>query len=448
MREHLAVVATMALAWGCDGNIGADAADATPVADDAAAAVDAGPADASLVDLEFEIHERSIGSHEGSLAATGTMSGAANATTLTLSGGTLPGNLGSGDRLLLSPGTAEEAEYFVAERVSQTELLLESPLLAAVTDLPFQVERAYPNIAAWSTATKGNLIGEKRREIGVCYNDGVFAENVVISGSMSDAMHYRVLTVAEGARHSGLAGTGAVVDPTVVGHGILVLEDYAQVEWLEVTDWTTDSGGSFDGINIKAENVLIQYVIVHDDGHGDNLNSDAGGIQLERDLGTATVRNSFVYNLARLGIGTHSASGTVMHIENSTAFSCVLADNSPAGYGCISSRGSNSVVHARNVIALDAGGLLDFYVQTAEGASFGELSSNNLSSDASAPGAASIADAVAATVLTSVVAAAEDLHLIDLSPAIDQGLSLANVFDDDIDGALRAGTWDIGADED
>lgn len=441
------MLASVALMWSCDGDVGVGAADSAVEPIDSGITEDAGAADAQMVDLEFAIHERSIGSAAGALSDTGTMSGAADGSTLTVSGGTLSGKIGRGDRLLLNPGSAQEEVYFVSARAGDTELTTQKPLAAAFIDATFRVERAYPSISAWSLATKGNLIAQKRRQIGVCYNDSEFVENVVISGSTSDAMHYRVLTVAEGERHTGLAGTGALVHPDTAGHGILVLEDFARVEWLEVTDWTTDSAGSFDGINIKAEDVLIQYVIVHDDGHGAVANSDAGGIQLERDLGTATVRNSFVYNVARLGIGTHSASGTTMHIENCTAFGCTLADNNPGDYGCITSRGTNSVVHARNVIGLAAAGLVDFRAQTGVGASFGGLSANNLSSDASAPGDASIADALPATVITSELAGSEDLHLLDLSPAIGQGLSLSNDFEDDIDGELRGATWDIGADE-
>jgi hypothetical protein len=447
MRGRFLWLASAALLWGCNGEVGAGAADSAPGQLDAASVSDAGAADAQVVGLAFAIHERSIGSAPGALADTGTMSGAADGMGLSLSGGTLPAKVGRGDRLLVNPGTAEEVVYYLAAREGDTELTIQTPLAATLTDAPYRLDRAFPSISAWSSATKGNLIAQKRREIGVCYNDSPFVENVVISGSTSDAMHYRVLTVAQGQRHSGLAGTGALLRPDTAGHGILVLEDFAQVEWLEVTDWSTNAGGSFDGINIKAEDVLIQYVIVHDDGHGVNLNSDAGGIQLERDLGTATVRNSVVYNLARLGIGTHSASGTTLHIENSTAFACTLADNNPDQYGCITSRGDNSVVQVRNVIALDAAGLIDFYAQTGVGASFGDLSSNNLSSDTSAPGANSIAEALTATVIESVTLGSEDLHLLDASPAVGTGLSLANEFDDDIDEELRGATWDIGADE-
>jgi hypothetical protein len=441
------LVGGLLLAWACDSSVGSDAADAGQSAGDAASEVDAGLVDASVVDPELTIHKRSIGSQAGALAEVGTLSGAADGTSLQLSGETLPANIGPGDRLLLWPGSAEESEYFVAQRVGPVELTLQSALSAAAVDAPYRLERAYPTITSWALATKGNLIGESRREIGVCFDDAPFTENVVISGGVSDAEHYRVLTVAAVARHAGLAGTGALVHPSVAGHGILVLEDFAQVEWLEVTDWSTDAGGSFDGINIKAENVLIQNVIVHDDGHGAELNSDAGGIQLERDLGSATVRNSVVYNLARIGIGSHSATGTVLTIQNSTAFACALQDNSPDSYGCITARGSGSVVHASNVIALDAAGLLDFYAETGVGASFSDLSVTNLSSDASAPGANPTTAVLAAAVLTSVEAGSEDLHLLALSPAVDQGTSLANEFDRDIDDELRGASWDIGADE-
>ena len=50
----------------------------------------------------------------------------------------------------------------------------------------------------------------------------------------------------------------------------------------------------------------------------------------------------------------------------------------------------------------------------------------------------------------SIVAGAEDLHLSGNSDAIDAGADLTGTVDGveyDIDGQVRAGLWDIGADE-
>jgi hypothetical protein len=440
--ERWALAAAISFAWGCEGSIGSSAGDAAPPAADAATD---NPADASVEPLQFRVNSRSIGAAPGPLLDAGTFSGSVGTKALQLGSEVLPENVGRGDRILLHPGTAEEAEYFITARMSDSLVEIDRALAAEVTQAAFLIERAYSTIAAWSADTKGDLVSEKRREEGICYDDAVFTENVVLSGSTVDEEHYRILTVAQGARHQGLAGTGVVIRPTMAGNGISVHEDYARIEWLEVTDWTTDSGGSYDGINIRAQNVLVQYVIVHDDGHGVVANSDAGGIQLERDQGSATVRNSVVYNVARIGIGTHSASNTVLEIENSTTYGCVQADNSPDSYGCISARGDNSVVHATNVIALNAGGLLDFFVATGAGASFGS-SDYNLSSDASSPGDNSIDAAIPAEVLVSVEGGVEDCHLAAGSVAQDSGTALTG-FADDIDQQARAGLWDIGADE-
>ena len=56
-----------------------------------------------------------------------------------------------------------------------------------------------------------------RREVGLCYNDGVFRSRARISlvrirGSHTDAERYMHLTVAENQRHNGTAGSGVVLD--------------------------------------------------------------------------------------------------------------------------------------------------------------------------------------------------------------------------------------------
>ena len=441
MELHFAVAAGLALSCACTTEfnlpLDEDARPNTEAADAAANSADAGSGSPRPGNA------RSIGSHVGALASLGQVNAAEGSYVLHLASATFPDNVGRGDKLTLWPGTAQEKVLYLDSQTSDTELLLASPAPASVQQAPYQISRAYPSITDWAMATVDDLVSAERLEIGVCYNDSPFAENVTLAGAITNEMYYRHLTVADVARHSGVAGTGALINPNEPGHGIFVGEDHARVDWLEITDWTRDSPGSFDGINIRARDVLIEHVIVHDDGHGAVINSDAGGIQLESELGSVTVRNSIVYNLARNGIAIHSSANAVLNIENSTVYRCVQDDDS-AVYGCISVRGANSVANLRNVIALDGGGQSDFLLQV-EGAILG-VAANNMSSDASAPGADSIHNE-RATIFTSATLGSEDLHLALGASALDSGLDLSAEFSDDIDGQERSPPWDIGADE-
>lgn len=441
MELPFVVAAGLALSCACttrfDIPLDEDAKPNTEAADAAVNVADASTGTPRLGNA------RSIGSHAGALASLGQVNATEGSYAMHLASATFPSNVGRGDKLTLWPGTAQEQVLYVDSQTNDTELLLASRAPAGVEQAPYQISRAYSSITDWSMATAGDLVSAERLEIGVCYNDGPFAENVILAGATTNDMYYRHLTVADVAKHSGVAGTGALIDPTVPGHGIYVGEDYARVDWLEITDWTRDSGGSFDGINIQATNVLIEHVIVHDDGHGAVLNSDAGGIQLEIDLGSATVRNSIVYNLARNGIAIHNVTDAVLNIDNSTAYRCVQDDNLAVTYGCISVRGEGNVANVRNVIALAGGGELDFLL---EGTSSFGVAANNMSSDASAPGADSIHNETA-TIFSSATPGSEDLHLALGVSALDSGLDLSDEFGDDIDGQNRTPPWDIGADE-
>lgn len=283
-------------------------------------------------------------------------------------------------------------------------------------------------------------------ERGEAYADAVFAENVVIDGSITDAEHYMWLTVAPGHRHRGVAGTGVVIRPPTAGHGVLMADAHTILEWVEVTEWSFESAGSFDGVNIIADQVLVEHVLVHGDGHGSIANSDANGITLEGDGLTATVRNSIIYDVARTGVAIHEVNGATLFVINTTVHRCTVADNLPTWYGCIAlTHAPDSILHVMNSIGTDPrNGALAFQVR--DGA-WGEVR-GNLSSDGTAPGAGSIRDVADTAQYVSLAEGAVDLHLAPESDARGAGVALAEGAVD-IDGQERPpapAPWDIGAD--
>ena len=319
-----------------------------------------------------------------------------------------------------------------------------------------RVERAHRSIQEWVEASGGDLTGEGRREIGVAYNDGPFEEHVHFAGSRTDREHYRWLTVAPGHHHAGQAGAGVVLIPRSAGHGVWVEDDHTRIEGLEITRWAIDSGRlEVDGVRIEGcRDVLLRNLLVHDDGHLGS-DSDVNGINLELAQTGATIQNSMVYGIARAGIALSSAPAAFVRLENTTVFDCLQEDNAPEDYGNISVTNSDGArLEAFNVISLepscasaDVCGSA-FQIARSRDVSFG-ASDHNVSSDSSAPGAATWHDVAAVGTFVSVERGGVDLHLTAGAVGIDEGLDLSGRFQDDIDGLGRpvGRAWDIGADE-
>ncbi len=315
---------------------------------------------------------------------------------------------------------------------------------AFIVDCSGTIDTGTVNISgtghSFSISDSGNQIG---LAIAECYNDwpSGLDDTLIIDGWVTGVSNYVKVTVAAGHRHNGAAGTGFRIEPSTAGHGIQTLEDYTQIEWVEITDWSTEVTGSYDGINLQADNALVQYVLIHDDGHGTQTNSDCNGITVELNNITSTVRNSIIYHIARSGVTIHNITGATLNIYNTTVYSCTEADTA-SGYGCVGRYGGSGTINAKNVIAVaPQNGQQAFF-----GGTWGDCS-NNLSSDSSAPGANSLINKAATDQFVSIVPGLEDLHLKAGADAIDTGTDLSGDFTDDIDGDTRLGSWDIGADE-
>ncbi|MFQ5518190.1 MAG: DUF2341 domain-containing protein, partial [Acidimicrobiia bacterium] len=154
-------------------------------------------------------------------------------------------------------------------------------------------------------------------------------------------------------------------------------------------------------------------------------------IQVDRD--NHFIYNNVVYNLtgATGGLGIwNDVLGDNVAYDNNTVYNCRVGfqfdDAATDGL-------------ARNNISV--GNTIDY------NGFFHASSSNNLDSDATAPGASPLTD-TAANLFVSLAAGAEDLHLKG-GAAIDSGVDLSSVFVIDIDAQLRPKgvQWDRGADE-
>jgi hypothetical protein len=180
------------------------------------------------------VNYRSIGINAATLYS-GSASVTAGARTVTLAvGECLPASVGLGDKLTF-PGPPLETLYILS-RDSPTQLTVQGPAASTHSGQAYTITRAYTDLAVWESAVQGDLVADNRREVGVAYNDGPFmpAALVQINGSTTDATHHITLTVAPYDRHTGVAGTGVVLDGNGTDRGFRVQDDYTVLEWFEL----------------------------------------------------------------------------------------------------------------------------------------------------------------------------------------------------------------------
>ncbi len=384
---------------------------------------------------------RSIGVGGEPLYATGTATVSAGEVLVTFRGASLPnpyatGAVGRGDKLVIGGET-----LFILSRISPTQVVVQSKAKADHVDAGFVVERAYGSLQAWESDREGNLAAEKRREVGVAYNDGVFTDGLVVDGSITDPEHYLHLTVAEGQRHDGVGSIGVALEPENGGDGVEVRDDYTRAEWLEIRQW---KGPGTAGVRVRADHVLLSNLIVHD-GEGEAADAIAftGGAS-GPGITEGTVSNSILYRASGAGVRAagDKAAPVKIRVANLSVFGCGFGAKG-AGGGIV--LGPAASVSATNVVA--ASNLPSDFHDSAGGGGWKD-SSHNVSSDASAPGASPLTAVAADEVFHSPTAAVDNFHLKAKSPARNSGarLALAGVLD--VDGETRSATdWDRGADE-
>jgi hypothetical protein len=378
----------------------------------------------------FTVNYRSIGMTAGILYQLGTASITANTSTVTFSGATLPTTIGVGDKLVIGGTT-----FFILSRNSSSEVTVQETAVSSL-DASYEIRRAYNTLQSWedpcgaspclrtsSGGRGGDLVADNRREVGVAYNDAPFTMIVIIEANVVDATHYMTLTVEEGQRHDGTAGSGVVIDPNNLAGGFRASNDYTVFEWFEITRTGGDNGRPAVGVE-NASNVVLSNLLIHDYVTG----FSAFGIK-GSDNSNFTVHNCIIYNGQSSGIRLNQATA-VATVENCTVYGIT-------GNGITQDAGTLTVT---NSISMGNTGS-DFV---------GGTQSNNMSDDGTASGSGSIPNGNPSTQFVNVAVGDTtnwDLHLIAGSDAIDAGTPLS--FSDDIDGDTRpiGGGWDMGADE-
>jgi hypothetical protein len=372
---------------------------------------------------------RSIGTNTDMLYYTGSASIEAGSATVDFGPDAgLPSNIGQGDRIIIN-----DEIFYILSRESDTRVTLQSNPGETHTDAECWIERAYHTLQAWESARDGNLVRDDRREVGVCYNDGPFHSNqhkqfslLTINGSRTDADHYMWLTVAEGQRHNGVAGSGVVLDgDNRVKYGVRIKDDYTRVEWLEMKRFRRWNGSASVQVK-KAKRVLLGQLLIHDFY---SRRSSTVGIKGSR-RSNFTARNCIIYDGDKAAIRTNKKGGTAL-IENCTIYGM-------DGRGIFEDRGRYTVL---NTISM-GNRKEDFKILRG-------VQGFNISSDDTASGPTSFIYLDAGDQFVSIMPGEENFHLNHGAKAIDAAANLSVTFSEDIDGPERPqdSKWDIGADE-
>ena len=224
--------------------------------------------------------------------------------------------------------------------------------------------RDYATIGAWVTATALDLVTAGDIEVGECYDDSVFDENVVVDGATTDANNYRVLRAADGHGHNGTyAGAGVTVRPSGSGHVFEILEDNFQLGagmLIELRNGTSsDEGVRIGNPTNDALRTLVEDAIIWDSGGASDADGVYGGNwTVGGNTNPVTVRNCIIHGFERAGVHMQNWAVARTHwwdIVNNTIANCGRA----IGYD-VRDAASTINVHVINCVLLDSTDAEDF----------------------------------------------------------------------------------------
>jgi hypothetical protein len=280
------------------------------------------------------------------------------------------------------------------------------------------------------------LVTQQETVIAALYDDdGVLDDRVDIDGATTNATYRRIITSPAGERHSGTAGTGAVIDPSSEGTVIAINDAYTEIEYIEITGWTVADYTYAYGISIgNVAGVKIKKCLIHtpDDGGSKRYaaivkNNTAEGCE---------IYNNIIYNINQGYTGNKG-----IHVGAWNDGDCRVYANTV--YNCYTGfESENNICDFRNNIGYNCE-----VAFSSANHHYSSNCTNNLSDDDTAPPLNTYYTGKTLT-FTNTDAGTEDFHLVSGdTDAIDLGADLSAYFTDDIDGVTRSGTQDIGADE-
>jgi len=286
----------------------------------------------------------------------------------------------------------------------------------------------YTNLLSWEAGQQGELT---EPEIAKCRCTGGTTDTATfeIDGWIPSAANYIQIWTdpAESYRHDGFYPIGNKFRLEVTSLGILIVESYVKIFGLAIKGTMSSTNQHLINNSGVPGDIEIAHCIFTDGGGAEKTD---WAVRLPAASGlTLKIWNNIAYDIGG-GFRSDSSDSASCYIYNNTVHNCSF------GF-----RGGSEAVLKNNI----ANDCTDNYY----GTSFHADSEFNISDTGDAPGTNPING--------SVLFADEDgddFHLdSDDTVAKDSGVDLSTdpdgylSFSDDIDGDIRSGTWDIGADE-
>lgn len=285
--------------------------------------------------------------------------------------------------------------------------------------------RDYATIAAWEAATRLHLVSREEIRRGVLYDDADFSEQVVISGATTDSRRYRELVPATGQRYDPVRDSGVTITQAGAGATLTLGEDFARLTGVKVVSTYASSGtnacvsSTYSGIRV----VGVVGVMASTTAAGEGIVFYSGGTN-------ARVRNC-------IAIGNSNTAGA------SKGFIVEGAGSKVQNCAAIRIRRGTTGTGFKDS---GAGGVL--FENCACGSSDIAFSvttgwqNHNASFDTTASGPGAVQSFTPANVWTD--STNNDLRLVAGGVLVNAGFNLSLDFTDDITGASRTGTWEIG----
>ncbi|MBU1626978.1 hypothetical protein KKB18_06370, partial [bacterium] len=271
--------------------------------------------------------------------------------------------------------------------------------------------------------------------IARCYDDdGILYQTTDNTlNAITDANHYRKITVPEGERHDGIISSN--VGFQLNGNGqsakmIVMDENYMVVEWIRLTNWTYRTGiiSWTSYIYNTIQNCLIY--------NASPSNANAAGILVNNP--TTIVSNCIIANLS---VSTSTNLFGIRSIRgnyyNNTIYN-IYNSGSGKAYGIGGGSTTTPPLIKNNIITNS---------KTADYAgNFSASCEYNADEDGTAPGTNAQHNVSASNIYVSVTSGSEDLHMKSTADGNYEGTDLSAIFTNDIDNQTRS-DWDKGADE-
>lgn len=290
--------------------------------------------------------------------------------------------------------------------------------------------RDYATIADWVTATALHLVSRNEIRRGVLYDDADFAEQVTIGGSLvnfatTDSRRYRELVPATGHRYDPVRDSGVTITDGSSGATVTLAEDFARLTGVKVVN-TYNSSGTNACVSSSSAGVRVVGVV----GVMASTTAVGEGICFSSIGANSRFRNCIAIgnsNTAGASIG-FLASGSGSKVQNCAA---IRIRRGTTGTGFKDS-GAGGVLFENC-----ACGSSDIAFNVTTG-----WQNHNASFDTTASGPGAVQSFTPANVWTD--STNNDLRLVAGGVLVNAGFNLSLDFTDDITGASRTGTWEIG----